>query len=130
MTANRWISETVPALGAAKAEGMRRQLGRPRFDRLTVLVRESAQNSWDARISDDTQVRFSMDFRTLDDELRNAWLGTLRQESHMAGTDIEGALSEPAPVILFISDRGTKGLEGPTRATRLSRSLATTSRSS
>src|SRR3954452_6852732 len=45
-----WLSQTFPPEGASAAEGIRNQLGRPELDLLTILVRESAQNSWDARM--------------------------------------------------------------------------------
>ncbi len=50
MTGPRWFSQPYPPEGASAAEGIRNQLGRPELDLLTILVRESAQNSWDARL--------------------------------------------------------------------------------
>lgn len=50
MTGPRWFSQPYPPEGASAAEGIRNQLGRPELDLLTILVRESAQNSWDARV--------------------------------------------------------------------------------
>jgi len=78
MTLPTWISQRVPALGAIKAEGIRNQLGRPELDRLTVLVREAAQNSWDARDDDqDGPVRFDLELRTLDADASRAWADAL-----------------------------------------------------
>ena len=39
----RWFAQPVPPLGAITSEGIKNPLGRPAFDRLTVLVREAAQ---------------------------------------------------------------------------------------
>ena len=44
----RWWSQPFPPEGATASEGIRRQLGAPSLDLLTVLVRETAGNSLDA----------------------------------------------------------------------------------
>jgi len=53
-------AERFTATGNITSEGMRNQLGRPRLDRLAVLVRESAQNAWDAQAPDSPCVRFGV----------------------------------------------------------------------
>ena len=66
-----WVSQPVPRMGAIKAEGIMNQLGRPTVDRLTVLVREAAQNSWDAADrSQSGPVNFGLDLRRLPDDSR------------------------------------------------------------
>jgi hypothetical protein len=105
-------------MGAIKAEGIKNQLGRPTLDRLTVLVREAAQNSWDAADDGfDGPVAFSLDLRQLDEEGIAAWSRALLSD---APADENLALRHElgsSPVsILFVSDRGTDGLGGPTRA--------------
>lgn len=111
-----WVSQSVGALGAAKAEGIRNQLGRPTLDRLTVLIRESAQNSWDARDATSTQpVRFCIDLVRLGAARGEIWRELFRESEAMPGVRLAAALSEPDPWVLLISDRGTVGLAGPTR---------------
>lgn len=115
----RWISQPYPAEGASAAEGIRNQLGRPALDLLTVLVREAAQNSWDAR-SDvaDPLVRFEIDVRTVGPAHAHAWR-TLLLEGGPRDTDhfpLRRSLTNGPLRILTVSDRGTKGLGGPTRA--------------
>ena len=63
-------AEEYVATGNIASEGMRNQLGRPRLDRLSLLVRESAQNAWDAKAarallmaSGDAEVRAVADAR-------------------------------------------------------------------
>lgn len=118
MTLPTWISQRVPALGAIKAEGIRNQLGRPELDRLTVLVREAAQNSWDARDDDqDGPVRFDLELRTLDADASRAWADALAVGApDSAHLPLLPALSERQLRVLFVSDRGTTGLGGPVRA--------------
>lgn len=50
--AAKWWSQPVAAEGSSASEGIRRQLGKPKLDPLTVLVRETAQNSCDAAVGD------------------------------------------------------------------------------
>src|SRR5262245_3210495 len=64
-------SEPLPATGGVAAAGVRSQLGRPRLDLLTVLVRETVQNSWDARAHDAGGIRFCLAGRRISaDQLR------------------------------------------------------------
>src|SRR5262245_20870155 len=67
MAALRWFGEQFPPHCALAAEGFGKLLGRPHLDPLTVLIRETAQNSWDARLPGST-VRFAVDGFTLDDD--------------------------------------------------------------
>ncbi|MFD0594037.1 hypothetical protein ACFQZ4_17425 [Catellatospora coxensis] len=64
MTDIGWLSQPYPPEGATAAEGIRNQLGRPELDHLTVLVREAAQNSWDARAGSGA-VDFRIDLSTV-----------------------------------------------------------------
>jgi len=117
MSSARWVSGAVPALGGITSEGIKNQLGRPALDRLTVLVRESAQNSWDAadRSSHDP-VEFAIDISTLRGKALAAW-----RKKVAAGApgpehlDLVPCLESAAPLILTVSDRNTTGLAGPTR---------------
>lgn len=117
-------AERFTATGNIAAEGMRNQLGRPRLDRLAVLVREAAQNAWDAKREDAEQVTFGIAC----DQLDKDQLQTLRHDVFAElPNDSERMLAElldraTAPVgenplsVLTIYDRGTTGLGGPTRA--------------
>lgn len=113
-----WVSQPVPRMGAIKAEGIMNQLGRPTVDRLTVLVREAAQNSWDA--ADESQsvpVQFALDLRLLPDDVATQWRQILSVGAPSAeDLPLMPALERPQLSVLFASDRGTTGLSGPTRA--------------
>src|SRR5688500_4546879 len=61
---SQWWSQPYEPEGSAAAEGIVKQLGQPRLDPLTVLVREAAQNSWDARRPGERLV-FRMELRRL-----------------------------------------------------------------
>ena len=127
-------AEPYVATGNIASEGMRNQLGRPRLDRLSLLVREAAQNSWDAKSECATSVTFGLQGWTLNakqfgalqktvfaqrpprhayDVTEAAALGDTLRERAAKVRDGEGI------VMLAVYDRGTSGLGGPTRADSL-----------
>ncbi|NJD28908.1 MAG: hypothetical protein FIA92_11500 [Chloroflexi bacterium] len=111
-------SERVNAMGNIVSEGVLNQLGRPRLDRLTVLIREAGQNSWDAKADEAPTVRFSTDLYEVSEEqrriLRNTVFRSLPKGVRLAEA-LDRRRADPLR-LLAISDRGTKGLGGPTRA--------------
>ncbi|WP_426564275.1 hypothetical protein ACPPVT_00090 [Angustibacter sp. McL0619] len=114
MNPPQWWSQRFAAEGGAAAEGISKQLGRPPLDLLTILVRESAQNSWDARLPDGV-VDFSIRIHTLGDDAQ-IWRRTLLPgPKGQRDTGLEEALV-PGRHLLIVSDRGTRGLGGPLRA--------------
>lgn len=115
-----WIPEQFPQSGGLAAEGFYRLLGRPRLDPLTVLVRETAQNSWDARLNRQLPVAFSLDGVYLD----HAESRALRDDlfihgDRVVGTQLSRSLDSRRIRALHIQDRNTKGLGGPLRADRV-----------
>ncbi|MFF3344940.1 hypothetical protein [Streptomyces sp. NPDC002779] len=119
MTEPRWSSQPYPPEGASAAEGIRNQLGRPELDLLTLLVRESAQNSWDARIEGlSDPVDYRIDMWTVGPAHAQAWRellldGAPTGEEHFP---LRETLKRRPARVLAVSDRGTRGLGGPTRA--------------
>ncbi len=108
-------SEPFSATGGAAAEGVSNQLGRPRADRFTLLVREAVQNSWDARLTPDGGVLFQVDGRLLDRSARQA-LAVQAFAEVPAAVDVRSCLLADSDFpILAVSDFGTRGLSGPTR---------------
>ncbi|MFJ6798759.1 hypothetical protein [Streptomyces sp. NPDC091268] len=119
MTTPRWASQPYPPDGASAAEGIRNQLGRPELDLLTILVRESAQNSWDARLLESAEpVDYDIDIWTVGPAHTDAWRRLLLVGAP-GGTDtfpLRETLKQGSIRVLAVSDRGTRGLGGPTRA--------------
>jgi hypothetical protein len=105
-------------MGAIKGEGITNQLGRPSLDRLTVLVREAAQNSWDAADpSREGPVEFGLDLTTLSPRSTGHWRDLLANGAPPSSQlPLSAFLDQESLTVLFVSDRGTKGLDGPTRA--------------
>lgn len=109
-------SERYRPTGNSSAEGMENQLGRPKLDQLTVLIRESVQNSWDARAPGRDSIDYTLDLRHANAR-QKALLQQLVFANCPANLDISKMLQEQDEVLLLtLSDRGTTGLGGHTRA--------------
>ncbi len=119
MTTPTWWSQPFPPTGAIASEGIRNQLGRPPVDPLTVFVRETAQNSWDARIGD-RPTEYRLEISTVAPTHRPNWERLLSpphgREPHLG---IGRLVRTPNLRLLSVVDRGTRGLGGPTRADEL-----------
>lgn len=118
MTGPAWYSQPFPPEGASAAEGIRNQLGRPELDALTILVRESAQNSWDARVSGTSlPVDYRLDLYAVGPAHVASWRDMLLQGAPLTShLPLRTCLQRPTLQVMAISDRGTNGLGGPTRA--------------
>lgn len=93
-------------------DGARKLLGQPKVSPVALLVRETAQNSWDARLG--KSVRFHMGLRRLNAKQ----LELIRSKvlvGDPGGLNLRETLSKDEVWVLEISDRGTKGLGGEIR---------------
>ena len=108
-------SEAFAASGGMGARTTRRALGARTLGFWELFLRETLQNSWDARRSAPGPISFSVD----------AWTATMAQRSYLRDyvlanppplLGLEAALEDPALTFLAVSDSGTWGLSGPTRA--------------
>ncbi|USC17299.1 MULTISPECIES: hypothetical protein [Rhodococcus] len=121
MTTPQWWSQPFPPTGAIASEGIRNQLGRPPVDPLTVFVRETAQNSWDARLPG-VPTTYRLELTTVSPTHRPAWERLLTPSPQTQPfLRVRQALRTPNLRLLSVVDRGTKGLGGPTRADELAR---------
>ena len=119
MSTPRWWSQPFPPTGAIASEGIRNQLGRPPVDPLTVFVRETAQNSWDARLGD-RPTSFRLELTTVAPTHRPNWERLLTPPANREpNLGIGRLVRTPNLRLLSVVDRGTKGLGGPTRADEL-----------
>jgi hypothetical protein len=111
-----WWSQPFPPDGAISSEGIRNQLGRPPVDPLTVFVRETAQNSWDARLPG-VETTYRLELTTVSPLHRPSWERLLTPpaaiQDHLG---VGRVVRTPNLRLLSVVDRGTKGLGGPVRA--------------
>lgn len=114
MTA-QWWSQPVAAEGSTASEGIRRQLGKPHLDPLTVLIRETAQNTCDAALPGGGDVDFAVRLHQLSGNRLAGWREFLLPEPAGSALGIAEAMDR-GPLVMTLSDRGTTGLGGPLRA--------------
>ncbi len=107
--------ERYQPTGGIRGDGIQNQLGRPRLDRLTLLVREAVQNSWDAKARPAGGIHLSLALETLGEAERRALAKTVFADE-AGDLGVARALAADGARVLSISDRGTVGLAGPTRA--------------
>jgi hypothetical protein len=114
----RWSAPFGP--GVINADGLRKVLGASDHDALSLLVRETIQNSWDAaRKCDGTALLpektpyFGLSLRTLT-KAQHAALGSMLGRAEVPGLQgLNQVLTGRPPMVLEIIDRNTKGLGGP-----------------
>jgi hypothetical protein len=114
------LSERVPPTGGLHADGFANILGRPALDPLTLVLRESGQNIWDARIRTPgaPPPRMLVRVRTLtaceSAEFKRLFSdGDARSAEPLGGDSLSHHLAIEAPIpVLEICDFGTVGLSG------------------
>ncbi|HCM95870.1 MAG TPA: hypothetical protein DIT09_14845 [Glutamicibacter sp.] len=84
------------------------------MENLELLIRESAQNSWDAAIAGSIP-KFGIEYRVLSHAQKELVARTIFSEGRQH-TYLPSSLSKNELDVLEIWDRGTKGLDGPIRA--------------
>lgn len=110
MSPINWWSQPFPPEGGVTGSGVMRQLGTPSMELLDVLVRESAQNSWDASING--RIRYSIEFRKLGAHAK-AWHDLVGDSDPTNGTVVDPSSLNSESLLLIVSDRDTSGLGGP-----------------
>lgn len=111
--------ERYSPTGNVTSEGVLNQLGRPKLDMLAVLVRESVQNSWDARDNSAAFIQYGIAGWTFSAQQRELLNKVVFPQCPPA-LGLKDVLSSTQDLqVLAIYDRGTEGLGGPTRADEL-----------
>lgn len=108
--------ERYSPTGNVTSEGVLNQLGRPKLDLLAVLVRESVQNSWDARDKNEPFIQYGIAGWTLSAQQRELLKKVVFPQCppELGLRDVLESTQDLQ--VLAIYDRGTEGLGGPTRA--------------
>ncbi len=107
--------------GGIDGDGATRLLGRPPIEPLPLLIREAVQNSWDARDRRVNKVSFRVDLQNLSPNqfavVRDRIFRNVPAQHDLLRRWLDKAGGRR---ILWVSDRGTVGLRGPTRADEVS----------
>lgn len=118
MSLERWSAQFAP--GVINADGLRKLLGASDHDALSLLVRETIQNSWDASrandgcpIAPDTRPYYGLDLRALSSNQQDALREMLGADPVPGLDGLERALKEGPLTVLEVIDRNTSGLGGP-----------------
>lgn len=111
--------EAASASGMTHASTTEKGLGTSKtLNNWDLFVRESLQNSWDARDTTraDDGVTFAIDYRTMSHEttefIKNQLLPIVGEHP----SALKQALSVPELPLLIVSDTGTYGLRGPSNS--------------
>lgn len=109
-------SEPYRPEGNIDARAARRALGQPpQFGPWALFLRETLQNSWDARLSESQSIDYRVDAYFPDeDQLRTLQTQIFGQLPPRAAWD--GVKPNEELPLLVVTDHGTRGLSGPTRA--------------
>ncbi|WP_338438703.1 hypothetical protein [Synechococcus elongatus] len=113
-------SEPFTANGNLAAEGVRKLLGTPNVSALETLVRETAQNSWDARLRHLVPT-YQIRVRYADSIVKSTLQQFFRGRPPIAvdepiGIALGTFLKQEKMLLMEISDFNTIGLSGPVRA--------------
>ncbi|GGR73189.1 hypothetical protein GCM10010169_16480 [Micromonospora fulviviridis] len=119
MTSLGMFAEPFPPYGGIDAHSARRTLGTFSMDFWQLFLRETLQNSWDARADASEGVTFAVDaWRLTDGQYDSLRCDLLRDRP--VGSEL-GTLLRREPIdVLTVTDTGTRGLGGPTRADQVS----------
>lgn len=109
-------AERVSGRGGIAGDGVLNVLSKPALGFWDVFLRETLQNSNDARIGVDIPVRFTVEWTSAQDEALNAFREEVFHEIP-PNHPLESSLRGSDLPILLISDQGTRGLGGPTDPT-------------
>lgn len=110
-------SEKVPPTGTIDGDATRRALGKPNLGFWEVFLRESLQNSWDARLEPDGSIDFAIDAVRLSADSIATLEDVVFADSLPAPANALGRLLGSGGVdALIVRDGGTRGLAGPAPA--------------
>lgn|GEM_PF-3116450 len=114
-----WVPEPFPETGGMEALGFIKLLGQPSLSSVELLVRETAQNSWDARIpGKQVQMTFKGFTAQKGSPLYSALVNGFFRDLPTKGTfdDLRRSLGQPSIPLVLIRDVNSHGLGGVTNA--------------
>jgi len=115
-------SEPYSQYGNISADGIQKLLGAPNTDRLQTVIRESVQNSWDAR-TENCIPEYRINIRKLTEHQIEILKTKIFYDLPVEGKGqhpLDRSLSTESVFVIEISDYGTSGLGGPVKPDEIS----------
>lgn len=109
-------SERYQPQGNIDAKAARRAIGLPTMDPWAVFLRETVQNSWDARLSQSGSIVFAVEGLWLSEDQRKILGSEVFNTLPVERAELLECLKDEDLSVLIVRDENTKGLQGPTRA--------------
>lgn len=103
--------------GGVDARSAENAIGRTSLDLWDLVLRESLQNSWDARSHQNGRIKFAVDeFELAQDQTRTLMREVFQElPPHCQSTNLPKFIFDKRLRVMVISDSGTRGLGGPIR---------------
>ena len=112
----KWLSEENPPMGGPRGLALIGLLNAQKLDDVSILVRETTQNSWDARLSNSESVGLRFASWNLSeqmaDDARNMFLEGLPSVKEVE--PLRRSLNRPNPSVLMVRDLNCHGLDEAT----------------
>jgi hypothetical protein len=110
-------SERFQPSGGFAAEGVKKLLGAPKLSLMQTVLRETVQNTWDARNERDP-IKYLVRLRRLTKQQVEFLRANIYAKTppHLGKHPILQFAESKTPIVMEIADWGTRGLGGPTRA--------------
>ena len=113
------FSEKMSPLGMVNLDSIQKLFTITELDDISVFVRETAQNSWDARKDKNSKLDIDLDYKVgkISPDLQRSFDKTFFAD---ATVDIKNKIqryTREGQTYLIVQDKGTVGLAGPTLAT-------------
>lgn len=113
------FSEKMSPTGTINLNAIQKLFATTELDDISVFVRETAQNSWDARKEKDSRLGIDLDYkvRKVSEELQKAFDNVFFADATSEIKDKIQPYTREGQTFLIVQDKGTIGLAGPTIAT-------------
>lgn len=115
----KWVPEPFPETGGMEALGFIKLLGQPSLTSVELLVRETAQNSWDARIpGKQVQMYFKGYTAQKNSPVYESLVNNFFRDLPSVGTfdELRKSLSKSSIPLILVRDVNSHGLGGVTSA--------------
>lgn len=112
-----WFAKKIDDTGDITGKGFINTLGRPSLENLEVMIREAAQNSWDAKKPEVSSINFNITVNEYSQSQLDFLKNTIFIDAPRPIPNLEN-FTNLGKDYFIIQDQKTEGLTGPVRATQ------------